>query len=97
MKPVLVSWVDIMTYGDRVPLSVAKEAKLAKCFNMGVLLHEDDEKIIVGPTGSCIPGVPELTVQDYTVIPKGCIKYIKTWKVNEIKNLKNASWLGRGR
>jgi len=68
-----VQWLDIMTYGDRRPLSVAKLARLAICETVGILIAEDEAKIVIAHSKQTIPDTLEDFVSEYTVIPKGCI------------------------
>jgi len=73
MNIVSVKWIDIMTYSERTPLSVAKESKFAMCETVGYLVYEDSSKIILAHSIQNIPDCPEPFVSDYTVIPDGCI------------------------
>jgi hypothetical protein len=73
---VLIKWTDIVTYGDTAPLSVAKDAKCADCQSIGFLINDDSDKVIIAHSIQDLPGNAELTVSEYTTIPKGCIKEI---------------------
>jgi hypothetical protein len=78
MNVVSIKWIDIMTYSEMTPLSVAKDAKFAMCETVGYLVYEDDSKVILAQSLKNIPDCPEPFVSEYTVIPDGCIIERKT-------------------
>ena len=70
---VYLKWQDIMTYGDRMPLSEAMFAKLAPCETVGFLIYEDKNQIVLAHNIFDIPESPQPFASEYSVIPKGCI------------------------
>jgi hypothetical protein len=84
MKIVKVSWLDIVTISERVPIEIAKESDLAECETVGFLIFEDENKIIVAHSIQRIPQDTTNTtyesVSEYSVIPRGCIIEIKEIK-----------------
>ena len=81
MKIVQIKWNDIITVSERMPLDIAKESELAECYTYGMLIFENDKKVIVAHSLQKVPQdmSPEIVefVSEYSVIPKGCILEIK--------------------
>ena len=76
-KIVRVHWLDTTSYGDRKPLSVAKEAKLTPCQTVGLLIYKDSVRVVILHQVFNIPELEEPVVSEFTAIPRGCITRIE--------------------
>ncbi len=71
----LIEWVDSASYNGWH--SLCKDDTFASCISIGVLCHEDSEKMVIFQSKSDNGRVAE-TIS----IPKGCIKRFRKLKVD---------------
>lgn len=81
---VRVEWMDAHSSLDSITISELLKAKPFLTESVGILIHEDKEKIILSFMNFGFNIKDEPLVKHYQVIPKGMVK-----KITKLKELKN--------
>lgn len=71
-----MEWEDTCANSGWRDLGLAKEETTISCISCGLILGEDDQKIII-----CTSLAKSGQYGEATTIPKGCIKRIRTLRV----------------
>lgn len=81
-----IEWTDAQSSTDAIPIEELKQHPLIKTKSVGYLLHQDQEKIILG-----FMDFGEGLIKHYQIIPIGMVKSIRKMKVDRvIKNFKTS-------
>ena len=75
MRIVIVEWDDAYSSGGW--LNPNDDLSISKCITVGLLLSEDDVRVVVAQNASLTSG----SVGDILAIPRGCIKRIRKLRI----------------
>ena len=88
-KIVRVNWLDAYHQGDDLDDREAHNLQPARSISFGVLLEEDEQKVIVSGHVFSSPGIngdAEITYRESLCIPRGCVLSIDV--LGELEELK---------